>query len=153
MTLIDTAIQASIILGALIAVLGLIVWHIPSLSMTTKSKSTTKLLINNFTKLAIYFIWLIGLSLAVMVFGFIADWFTFDTFLWETFELVLITSLGMLFIFLMVIASHGKGVGGKEQGDDIHEHLSLLAKHLIAQMTFILVVTLIFIIKFLILEE
>ena len=139
-----TAIQTLIILGLLIAALGFIVWHLPLLSITTKSRITPKRLINKLTQLALYFIWLIGLSLAVMAFGFIADWYTFDTFLWVPFEMVLIISLGMLCITSMVIAYHGKG-----HNESIRHYFRILVKHLNAQMKLILIVTLVFIINFL----
>lgn len=99
------------------------------------------------TKLAILLIWLIGFSLVLVMFGFNANWFTFDTFLWAPFEMVLITMLGMLCITSVLIAQLCIRHDKKRQGDDIYEQLSLLAKHLIKQMKLIMAVTVIFIVK------
>ncbi|OUS02672.1 hypothetical protein A9Q81_08495 [Gammaproteobacteria bacterium 42_54_T18] len=150
MTLNDTPIQIVLFLLVLLAVLGFITWNRFFLNNNSKRKNKTNSLSKNqvFTKLitlAIFLIWLIGLSVGVMALGFVVNWYTFDSFLWGPFEIVLLTLLGMLFITSMVIVHSAKRQRSKGQGDDIHEHLFLVTKHLIAQMTFILVVILLLI--------
>ena len=90
-----TTIQILVILVVLFVVLGVITWHYPSLNINpkSKSKSTTIFLIHKLTKIALYFIWLIGGSITAVALDFIAHWFAFDAFLWIPFEIVLITSL------------------------------------------------------------
>jgi len=141
----------------------LITWYrlLFNINSTRKIKTkhlSTNQVVTKLTALAIFLIWLIGLSVGVMALGFVVNWHTFDTFLWAPFELVLLTSLGMLFVTSMVIVHSakrlcGKRQGGKGQGDDIYAHLYPIAKHLIAQMTFILVVILLLTVNCLILEN
>jgi glucose uptake protein GlcU len=64
-----------------------------------------------------------------MALGFVVYGVTFDSFLWSLFEIVLLTSLGMLFITSMVIMHSAKRQHGKAQGDDIDEHLYPIVKH------------------------
>jgi hypothetical protein len=77
-----------------------------------------------------------------MVFGFIADCYTFEDFLWVPFEMVVFTSLVGLFVISMNIAYFGK-----EHSIHFHYYLRLLAKHLINQMKLILAVTFILVVK------
>lgn len=163
MTLNDTTIQIVIFLVTYLAVYGLITWYRLILNINSTRKIKTNRLSKNqvatkLTALAIFLIWLIGLSIGGMALGFVANWYSFDTFLWAPFEIVLLTSFGMLFVTSMVIVHSAKRLcskrqGGKGQGDDIYEHLYPIAKHLIAQMTFILVVILLLTVTVLILEN
>jgi hypothetical protein len=158
MTLNYTSIQIVLFLLVLLAVLGFITWNQFLLNNNSMRKNKTHSLSKNqvitkLTTLAIFLIWMIGLSVGVMALGFVVNWYTFDTFLWVPFEIVLLTSLGMLFITSMVIVHSAKIQCGKGQGNDIHELFSSVTKHLIAQMTFILVVALLLIVQLLILEN
>ena len=137
-----TTIQTSLTLSILITILGFILMHLFLFIRTAKNKNTAKTLIKKLTKFGIYFIWLIGISVALMAIGFIAERYTFESFLWAPFEVVVITSLAGLFVISMNIAYFGK-----EHGIHIHYYLRLLAKHLINQIKFILAVTLILIVK------
>jgi len=154
----ETTIQIVIFLVTYLAVYGLITWYRLLFNINSTRKIKTNRLSKNqvFTKLtalAIFLIWLIGLSVGVMALDFVVNGVAFDTFLWTSFELVLLVSLGMLFVTSMVIVHSAKGQRGKGQGDDIYEHLHLIAKHLIAQMTFILAVILLLTANFLLLEN
>lgn len=146
-----TAIQSSLII-ILIAILGFIVWYLPVPNQNTKSKNTQNQLFNKLTKLALYCIWLIGVSVALMVFGLVAGWYTFDSFVWVPFETVLILSLGVLFIIPIVIARNVKSQNNKEEGYNAHEHLSdlvkQLTKQLVMQIMIIIVLIIICILKF-----
>lgn len=158
MTLNDTTIQIVIFLVTYLAVYELIRWYrlLFNINSTRKIKTnhlSKNQVITKLTVLAIFLIWLIGLSVGVMALGFVANRYTFDTFLWAPFEIVLLTSLGVLFVTSMVIVHRAKRQRGKGQGDDIYEHLYTIAKHLIAQMTFILVVILLLTVNFLILKN
>ena len=158
MTLNDTPIQLDIFLVTYLAVYGLITgyrlfFHINSTRKVKTNRLSKNQVVNKLTVLAILLIWLTGLSVGVMALGFVVNWHTFDTFLWAPFELVLLTSLGMLFVISMVIVHSAKRQRGKGQGDDIYEHLYPIAKHLIAQMTFIMVIILLLTVNFLILEN
>ena len=93
---------------------------------------------------SIYLTWLIGLAFVFVLFGFIADWYTFDSFLWVPFEIGLVTSLGMLLIIFMAMAHIDRDKG-------IQNYFRLLVKNLVIQMTFIVVISLVFIAKLLIL--
>lgn len=121
MTLNDTPTQIVLFLLVLLAVLGFITWNRFLLNNNSKRKNKTNSLSKNqvFTKLttlAIFLIWLIGLSVGSMALGFITSWYTYNTFLWVPFEVVLLTSLGMLFITSMVIAHSAKRLRDKGQG-------------------------------------
>lgn len=137
-----TTIQTSLTLLILITVLGFIVIHLLLFIRSAKSKNTAKTFIKKLTRFGIYLIWLIGVSVALMVFGFIADCYTFEYFLWVPFEMVVLTSLVGLFVISMNIAYFGK-----ECGIHFHYYLRLLAKHLINQMKLILAVTFILVVK------
>lgn len=158
MALNDTPIQIVIFLVTYLAVYGLITWcrlllNVNSTGKIKTNRLSTNQAITKLTAFAILLIWLIGLSVGVMALGFVVNGGTFDTFLWALFELVLLTSLGMLFVTSMVIVYSAKRQRGKGQGDDIYEHLYPIVKHLIAQMTFILVVILLLTVNCLILEN
>ncbi len=153
MALNDIPIQIVIFLVTYLAVYGLIMWYrlLLSINSTRKIKPnrlSTNQVVTKLTALAIFLIWLIGLSVGVMALDFVVNGVTFDTFLWTLFEIVLFTSIGMLFVTSMVIVYSAKRQGGKGQGDDIYEHIYLLAKHLIAQMTFIMVVIILLTVNF-----
>ena len=137
-----TTIQTSLTLSILITTLGFIVMHLLLFIRTAKNQNTAKTLIKKLTKFGIYLIWLIGISVALMAFGFIAECYTFEGFLWISFEVVVITSLVGLFVISMNIAYFGK-----DHGIYIQYYLRLLAEHLINQMKFILAVILILIVK------
>lgn len=158
MALNETTIQIVIFLVTYLAVYGLITWYRLLLNINSTRKIKTNRLSKNqvvtkLTTLAIFLIWLIGLSVGVMALGFVANRDTFDTFLWAPFEIVLLTSLGMLFVTSMVIVHSATRQRGKGQGDNIYEYLYPIAKHLMAQMTFILVVILLLTVNVLILEN
>lgn len=144
-----TTIPTFLILAILIVALGFIARNRPLLSSKTKDecKNKTQWLINKLTKVALYSIWLIGLSITLSVFGLMVNWFTFDTFLWGPIEMILMIGLIGLLIISRLLLHYAK-----EQRDYVRHHFYLLAKHLVAQMTIIMVVTLAFIIKFLILR-
>ena len=158
MALNETTIQIVIFLVTYLAVYGLITWYRLLFNIHSRRKIKANRLSKNqvvtkLTALAIFLIWLIGFSVGAMALGFVVNGFAFDTFLWTPFELVLPVSLGMLFVTSMVIVHSATRQRGKGQGDDIYEHLHLVAKHLIAQMTFILAVILLLIANFLLLEN
>ena len=143
-----SAMQSSLIMTILITILGFIVWYFPVANINEKSKTTPNQFINKLTKLALYCIWLIGVSVALMVLGLVVGWYTFDSFLWAPFETILILSLGVLFIIPIVIARNIKGQSKKEKGDGIHEHIKFLVKHLVMQMKLVIAVIIICILKF-----
>lgn len=158
MTLNDTPIQIVIFLVTYLAVYGLITWyrHLLNINSTRKIKAnrlSKNQVVTKLTALAIFLIWLIGLIVGVIALGFVVNGATFNTFLWAAFEVVLLTSLGMLFVTSMVIVHNAKRQRCKGQGDNGYEHLYPIAKHLIAQMTFILEVILLLTVNFLILEN
>jgi len=158
MALNDIPIQIVIFLVTYLAVYGLIMWYrlLLSINSTRKIKPnrlSTNQVVTKLTALAIFLIWFIGLSVGVMALAFVVNKGTFDTFLGASFEIVLLTSLAMLFVTSMVIVHSAKRQCGKGQGDDIYAHLYPIAKHLIAQMTFILVVILLLTVNCLILEN
>lgn len=149
-TTIPTFLILAILIVVLIVALGFITGYRPLLSNNTKDKrkNKTQWFINKLSKVALCFIWLIGLSITLSVFGLTVNWFTFDTFLWGPFEMILMIGLIGLLIISMVIVHYAK-----EQRDCVRHHFHLLAKHLVAQITVIMIVALTFIIKFLILRE
>lgn len=158
MTLNDAPIQIVIFLVTYLAVYGLIRWYrllfyIHSTRKIKANRLSKNQVATKLTALAIFLIWLIGFTVGAMVLSFVVNGFTVDTFLWASFELVLPVSLGMLFVTSMVIVHSAKRQRGKGQGDDIYEPLHSIAKHLIAQMTFILAVILLLTANFLILEN
>ena len=158
MALNETTIQIVIFLVTYLAVYGLITWYRLLFNIHSRRKIKANRLSKNqvvtkLTALAIFLIWLIGFSVGAMALGFVVNGVTFDTFLWASFEIVLLTSLGMLFVTSMVIVHSAKKQCSKGQGDDIYEHFYPLVKHLIAQMTFILVVILLLTVNLLILEN
>jgi uncharacterized membrane protein len=136
----------------------LITWNRYLLNINSTRKIKTNRLSKNqvvtrLTALAIFLTWLIGLIVGVIALGFVVNGDTFNTFLWAAFEMVLLTSLGMLFVTSMVIVHNAKRQRCKGKGDNGYEHLYLIAKHLIAQMIVILVVILLLIVNFLILDS
>jgi hypothetical protein len=158
MALTDTSIQIVIFLVTYLTVYGLITWYrlLLNLNSTSKIKSirlSKKQVVAKLKAVGIFLIWLIGLSVGTMALGFVVYGGTFDSFLWSLFEIVLLVSLGMLFITSMVIMHSAKRQYGKEQGDDIDEYLYSIVKHLIAQMIIILVVILLLTVNFLILRS
>ena len=57
----------------LIGVCGFIAWHFFLIRLSSKNKSAFNRFINKLTQLTIFFIWLIGVSLAVLVFCCVED--------------------------------------------------------------------------------
>jgi hypothetical protein len=139
MTLNDSPIQIVIFLATYLAVNGLITWyrllfHINSTCKFKTNRLSKNQVVTKLTAFTIFLILLIGLSVGVMALDFVVNGVTFDTFLWASFELVLLTSFGVLFVTLMVIVQSAIKLRGKGRGDDVYEHLYRIDKHLIAQM-------------------
>jgi hypothetical protein len=155
MTLNDTPIQIVIFLVTYLAVYGLITWyrHLLNINSTRKIKTnglSKNQVVTKLTALTIFLIWLIGLIVGVMALSFVVNGATFNTF---AFEIVLLTSIGMLFVTSLVIVHNAKRKRSKGQGGNGYEHIYTIAKHLIAQMTFILVVILLLTVNFLTLDS
>lgn len=138
MTLNNTLIYLVTFLVILIIATKIISWYQTPTRLNSMSPYKLNKLIKLLKVLALFFIWLIGLSIGFMVIGFIVNWHTVDTFLWEKFEIILVISLGMLFLISLAI------VHIKKQGGDVGECFSELVNHLYIQMTFIVAITLIY---------
>jgi hypothetical protein len=111
-----------------------------NLKLTGKGKVKQRLYV--LEKLAVVFIWLIGLSIGFMMFSLTVDWYTVDTLLWMPFEITLSASLAMLFLISIAITYYGK-----ESRSDIKRCFTVLVKHLIAQMILITLLALSYAIK------
>lgn len=111
-----------------------------NLKLTGKDKVKQHLYI--LEKLAIFVIWLIGLSVGLMMFLLTLGWYTVDTLLWIPFEIMLSVSLAMLFLISMTIVYYAK-----ESRTDIKGCFTVLVKHLIAQMILITLLALSYAIK------
>lgn len=105
---------------------------------------TLEQLLNKLTIIAMCLQWLIGLNITLILLGYIGELYTYNSFMRPVLETLLCLLLVSLFITTYFIAN----LRHRKEGES-YNHFQLSGKDLLLQITFLMCVSIIFIIKFL----